>query len=71
MNFKKIILSGVIIWIVNAVFGFLTCGWLFNWVYKIPPNIWVDPETMMSGANMLWANLVGLLSGLIFATVYG
>ena len=70
MNPKKIILSGVIIWIVNSIIGFVTCGWLFNWVYEIPPNIWKAPEVMMSGTNMLWVNLIGLIYGFIFASAY-
>jgi len=69
MDTGKILLSGVIVWITSAAFGWLTCGWLFNWVYQIPPtNIWAAPETMMG--NMPWINLIGFIAAIIFAGVY-
>ena len=70
MNTKRILISGVLIWIVGSVFGILTCGWLFNWVYTLPPNIWKDPAAMMSTGNMIGANLIGLIAAIIFASVY-
>ena len=69
-NIKKIILPSIVIWIVTTVLGFITCGWLFNWVYQIPPNIWIDPEIMMSAGNMIGMNLIGLISAVIFVSVY-
>jgi len=72
MNIKKILISGVLIWIINTIIRFITCGWLFSWVYKLQPtNIWVDQETMMSGTTMLWANLFSLVAAMIFATAFG
>ena len=69
MNAKKILLSGIIVWIISTAFGWLTCGWLFNWVYQIPPtNIWVTPEKMMD--NLLWINLIGFVTAIIFIGVY-
>ncbi len=68
MNTKKIIISSVVIWIVSVAFGFLTCGWLFNWVYQLPPNIWKSPEAM--AVNLIWMNLIGLLTAIIFASVF-
>ncbi|MCK4533300.1 hypothetical protein KAU39_05890 [bacterium] len=70
MNVKKILISGAIIWFVNSLFGWLTCGWLFNWVYRVPPNIWKDPTTMMSAGNMMGMNLSGIISAMLFALVY-
>jgi MFS family permease len=60
MDIKRILISGVVIWLVGTVFGFLTCGWLFNWVYTLPPNIWKDPAV----------NLTGLACAIIFTSVY-
>ncbi|MCD4760665.1 hypothetical protein K8R42_02085 [bacterium] len=70
MKTSKIISVGVIVWIVSGVFGWLTCGWLFNWVYTIPPIIWKNPEAMMNGLNMLGVNIVGLAASIIFAGVF-
>ncbi|MGB7002309.1 MAG: hypothetical protein WBE22_09965 [Halobacteriota archaeon] len=66
---KRILISGVVIWLVGTVFGFLTCGWLFNWVYTLPPNIWKDPAVMMSAGNLIGANLTGLACAIIFTSV--
>ncbi len=70
MNVKRILISGAIIWFVNSLFGWLTCGWIFNWVYRLPPNIWKDPITMMSVGNMIGMNLCGIIIAMIFAIVY-
>lgn len=70
MNNKKIINTGLVIWITSVLYGWLTCGWLFNWVYKLPPNIWRTVEEMTSGNSLLWTNLIGLAVALIFIKVY-
>ncbi|MFH1453866.1 MAG: hypothetical protein ABIH00_07790 [Armatimonadota bacterium] len=70
MKTGKILLAGFIMWIVSTVVGIVTCGHLFNWVYKIPPVIWKDPAMMMNTTNMALMNLVGLISSIIFALVY-
>lgn len=69
MNIKRALIAGIAVWIVSFVFGWLTCGWLFNWVYELPPNIWKGPEAM-AGLNMVWMNLVGLFVAIVFALVY-
>ena len=70
MNTKKLVLSTVVMWVVHTIFLWLTCGWLFKWVYEIPPIIWKTPEAMMETANMLASLLVGLIVSLLFAVVY-
>jgi len=70
MNTKRILISGVVIWIVSMILGWLTCGWLFKWVYALPPNIWKDPAAMMGAGNMIGMNLTGFVRAIIFALVY-
>lgn len=70
MNWKRFILSAILIWIVGSVMAMLTCGWLFNWVYEIPPRIWVDPETIMSTPNMVGSYAGGLIISILFVLVY-
>ena len=38
MNAKRIVISGVVIWIVSSIFVFLTCGWLFNGFGPVVPG---------------------------------
>lgn len=66
----KIVLTSVIIWLVGTVFAWLTCGWLFNKVYTIPPLIWLSPEAMFTATNMFWSNFFGLAGSFVFVLVY-
>ena len=66
MNFKKVLFAGVAAWLVQTIIIWLTCGWLFTWVYEIPPNIWLGPEAMMSPNNMIWSNLFSLIANILF-----
>ena len=70
MKAKKIIISGIVLWIVNTIFIWLTCGWLFTWVYEIEPIIWLTPEVMMSTSNMIWSNIIALGAAILFTLVY-
>ena len=71
MNAKRIVIAGVVVWIVSSIFLFLTCGWLFNWVYKLPPNIWRDFSTMPTNAgNLIGPHLIGIIRALLFALVF-
>jgi len=70
MTTGKIILSTIILWIIGTAFTFLTCGWLFTWIYEIPPVIWHPIDQMMSTSNLIWSNLAGLLSSFIFVAVF-
>jgi hypothetical protein len=70
MNTKRILIAAIVVWIVSAVFGWLTCGWLFNWVYTLPPNIWKDPAMMMSSANMIAMYGISLVVAVIFVSIY-
>jgi MFS family permease len=71
MNVKRLIIAAIVIWIVSAVWGFLTCGWLFNWVYQIAPMIWRSNEAIMSGTTLGLSLVFGLLIAFIFVIVYG
>jgi hypothetical protein len=71
MNAKRIVIAGVVVWIVSSVFFFLTCGWLFKWVYKLPPNIWRDFAAVPANAiNLIGPHLVGIIRALLFALVF-
>jgi MFS family permease len=70
MNIKRLILATLAIWVFGTVFSMLTCGWLFNWVYQIPPIIWKSPEAIMATPNIVGSYLAGLVISLIFVTIY-
>ncbi|MBD3238105.1 MAG: hypothetical protein GF332_00500 [Candidatus Moranbacteria bacterium] len=68
---QKFLIATIAIWAVKTLIIWLTCGWLFSWVYKIPPvNIWLEPQVMMSVKNMLYSNVIALLMSGLFVWVY-
>ena len=45
MKTGKIIIATIVISIFNAIVGAITCGGIFNWVYKLEPvNVWKPME---------------------------
>lgn len=70
MKVTSLFLSSLVVWIVSTAIGWLTCGWLFSWIYEIPPKIWLDPHTMTATGNMIAMFLVGLIGAFLFVLVY-
>ncbi|MFC1655814.1 hypothetical protein ACFL3C_03020 [Patescibacteria group bacterium] len=70
MNVKRLILASIVIWVVSFAFIMLTCGWLFTWVYEIPPLIWVSPEDMNLGLSIASGLLTAFLFTLVYAIFY-
>lgn len=48
----------------------LTCGWLFTWVYELPPNIWLSEEAMMNPLLFGSSQVLGLILAFAFVYVY-
>ena len=38
MKIGKILIAALAVSLFGAVFAGVTCGWLFNWVYKLEPT---------------------------------
>ena len=67
MKAIKVIVAGVIISVFDVIVGALTCGGVFNWVYKLEPtNVW-KPVLGAPGVDFF----IGLLvMNIIFALIY-
>ena len=72
MKAGKILIAAIVISIVSAVYGGLTCGWLFRGSYNLEPtNIWRPMEGPPGGLfyigmfllNLILAGVYSLLSG--------
>ena len=70
VNLKKLFLTSFVVWVVGIAFIMLTCGWLFSWVYAIPPIVSKSAEAMMNPANMVGNYLIAFLIAVIFVLVY-
>ncbi len=62
MKLGRILIAAVAVTIFGAVIGALTCGGVFNWVYKLEPtNVWkpmVGPPGAMFMIGTLILNIV-------------
>ncbi len=67
MKIGKILIAGIAAAIFNTIVGALTCGGVFNWVYKLEPaNVWKP----MSGPPGLLFYTGSFVLSLILAFVY-
>jgi hypothetical protein len=67
MKIGKILIAALVLSVFGMIFGALTCGWLFNWVYKLEPtNVWKP----MDGPPGLAFQIGGFLLNMILAVVY-
>ena len=67
MKIGKILIAAVLLSVFGAIFGAVTCGGLFNWVYKLEPtNVWKP----MDGPPGLAFQIGGFLLNIILVGVY-
>jgi hypothetical protein len=67
MKIGKILIAALAVSLFGAIFSGLTCGWLFNWIYKLEPtNVWKP----MDGPPGLVFYLGSFLLNIILAVVY-
>jgi len=67
MKIGKVLVAGVVVTIFNAIFGMLTCGGIFSWVYKLEPtNVWKP----MNGAPGPFFMIGSLILSIVLASVY-
>lgn len=69
MKAIRVLLAAVAVTVFGSVWGFVTCGWLFNWVYLLPPvTVWRPPMDMT--ATFWTINYAGyLILSIIFVAV--
>jgi hypothetical protein len=67
MKIGKILVAAAAVSVFGAIFAGFTCGWLFNWVYKLEPtNVWKP----MNGPPGLAFQIGGFLLNIVLAVVY-
>jgi hypothetical protein len=70
MKMGKSIIATVVITVCNAIIGAITCGGIFNWVYKLEPiNVW-KPMEAPGVIYYIGTVLLNLLFVLVYATLY-
>lgn len=76
MKIGRLVIAGVVVGILKGAWGFLTCGWLFNWVYALEPtSIWKPVEQMpfmlMNVTNIVFAFALALVYAVIYQGLPG
>jgi hypothetical protein len=67
MKTGKMLAAALAASLFNAIFSAVTCGWLFNWVYKLEPaNVWKPMDSPPGPAFYMGV----LLLNVVFVTVY-
>lgn len=71
MNKTRLLLLTLLVFVIHTMIIMLTCGWLFSWVYTLPPTeVWLPKEVMMSSQTLLNSNLLTLVMSFFFVYVY-
>ena len=67
MRHGKIFLGGIVVAILQSIWGMLTCGWIFNWVYTLEPtSVWRPMEEF----PVLWCIILTFIFSIILAYVF-
>ena len=70
MNFKRLFLSTIIIFVLNLFIGGFSCGFLFKWIYNIPPIVWLPQEEFLKMGNLFGSLFVGFFKAFFFCVVF-
>ena len=71
MKIGKVVLAGVVVGILTFVWGWLTCGWLFNWVYTLEPtSIWKLPQEMPFALMGIMDVVFSILVAFVYALIH-
>ncbi|MFA6142258.1 MAG: hypothetical protein WC738_03080 [Candidatus Omnitrophota bacterium] len=68
MKIGKVLIASLAVSIFGAIFGAVTCGWLFNWVYKIEPtNVWRTMDGPPGVGYYIGSFLVNIVLAIVYA----
>lgn len=67
IQLKKLILPALALSVFGFLYGWLTCGWLFTWMYELEPTLVWRP---MDGAPGVDYHITALVLNAVFVYVY-
>ena len=68
MKIGKILIAGVVVTIFGTILGMLTCGSMFNWVYKLEPtDVWKPMEGPPAAAFYIGALILNTILAFVYA----
>ncbi|MBI5874158.1 MAG: hypothetical protein HZB36_08520 [Candidatus Omnitrophica bacterium] len=70
MKIGKIVIAGVVLTIFNAIVGSITCGGVFNWVYKLEPtNVWKPINGSPGAMFMIGSFVLSIVLSFVYALI--
>jgi len=70
MKIGKILIAGIAVTVFNAIVGGVTCGGIFNWVYKLEPtNVWKPMDGPPGAMFMIGSFVLSLILSFIYALI--
>jgi hypothetical protein len=68
MRIGKILIAALAVSLFSAVFAGVTCGWLFNWVYKLEPiNVWKPMDGPPGIAFQIGSFVLNVIIAIVYA----
>ena len=68
MRIGKILVAALAVSLFSAVFAGVTCGWLFNWVYKLEPiNVWKPMDGPPGIAFQIGSFVLNVIIAIVYA----
>ena len=70
MKTGKILIAGVAVTVFNMIIGMVTCGGVFNWVYKLEPtNVWRPMEGGPGAIYMIGVLALSIILSFVYALI--
>lgn len=71
MNYKNIVIAGIVAAIISFVINAVTCGWLFSWVYALEPtSIWKPMTEFPWIASIIGTVIIGIILAAVYAYIH-
>jgi hypothetical protein len=68
MKIGKILIAAAAVSVFSAIFGAVTCGGIFSWVYKLEPtNVWKPTYSSLSLVFFMGIFLLNIILALVYA----
>ncbi|MFH0985829.1 MAG: hypothetical protein V1882_09900 [Candidatus Omnitrophota bacterium] len=70
MKIGKILIAGFGVTVFNVIVGMVTCGGIFNWVYKLEPvNVWRPMEGGPGASFMVGSLVLNVVLSFVYALI--
>ncbi len=70
MKVGRMLVAAIVVTVFNAIVGAVTCGGIFNWVYKLEPtNVWKPMECGPGAMFMIGSFVLSIILAFVYALI--